>query len=473
MIIFYSIIILIIILGILCSRNYRKHDISLLKSQDHPLILLYPIGFKLLDKFKYTKNLGTDKYLEYIKKLSIIILMLTGICMLCILSISTQSQDSIINNKYITRPQDESNKQILNVYKDDEKVPYEVELSISPKQLSIEELNKKFEMAYDYLLNNILGDNKSLDHITQDLNLITDLSDYDMTVEWYSSDNDIVNYDGKVSNLDFEDNHIEFKTIILNAILLYDENKSEFQIEVVVLPKPLSDDERFINSIKKAVQESDRSSPNQDSVSLPEAVNGSKVKYEVPGEKSSTPIIVIVGLIMTVSLLYGIDKQKKRENFIREKQLRYDYSEVISKLTVLTGAGMTIAKAWEKISIDYKNKREQNNFIKHHVYEEMLITYYQLKSGVSETKAYIEFGRRCNIKEYLKLGALLEQNLKKGTKGLAQMLENESIQAFGERKILARKLGEEASTKLLLPMCIMLIIVMIIVIVPALLSFHI
>jgi len=67
----------------------------------------------------------------------------------------------------------------------------------------------------------------------------------------------------------------------------------------------------------------------------------------------------------------------------------------------------------------------------------------------------------------------LEQNLKKGTKGLAQMLENESLEAFEERKNIAKRLGEEAGTKLLAPMAIMLIIVMIIVIVPALLSFSI
>jgi len=52
------------------------------------------------------------------------------------------------------------------------------------------------------------------------------------------------------------------------------------------------------------------------------------------------------------------------------------------------------------------------------------------------------------------------------------MLEKESLEAFEERKNMAKRLGEEAGIKLLAPMAIMLIIVMIIVIVPAMLSFQ-
>ena len=63
----------------------------------------------------------------------------------------------------------------------------------------------------------------------------------------------------------------------------------------------------------------------------------------------------------------------------------------------------------------------------------------------------------------------MSQNLRKGTKGLTELLKLESIQAFEERKAQAKRLGEEAGTKLLLPMFLMLAVVLVIVIVPALL----
>ena len=51
-------------------------------------------------------------------------------------------------------------------------------------------------------------------------------------------------------------------------------------------------------------------------------------------------------------------------------------------------------------------------------------------------------------------------------------LEEEAERVFLERKNTARKLGEEASTKLLIPMMLMLMVVMGIVIVPAFLSIY-
>ena len=71
----------------------------------------------------------------------------------------------------------------------------------------------------------------------------------------------------------------------------------------------------------------------------------------------------------------------------------------------------------------------------------------------------------------MRLSMLLSQNLRKGNAGLTQLLEKEAEEAFEERKRNARKYGEEAATKLLLPMFLMLMIVMVVIMVPAFLSF--
>ena len=149
-----------------------------------------------------------------------------------------------------------------------------------------------------------------------------------------------------------------------------------------------------------------------------------------------------------------------------------DYSEIVSKLNILSGAGMSILKAWERIVKDYEKKTVRESKARRFAYEEMKITYYEIQSGISEGSAYAAFGRRCNIHEYLKLGTLLEQNVKKGSKGLSKMLEDEVVDAFEQRKNIAKKLGEEAGTKLMIPMMIMLAIVMFIVLVPAFTSFN-
>ena len=94
----------------------------------------------------------------------------------------------------------------------------------------------------------------------------------------------------------------------------------------------------------------------------------------------------------------------------------------------------------------------------------------KIKSGVSEREAYAQFGQRCGLYPYIKLGNILEQNLSKGTKGMKLLLKQETVDAFEERKRIARKRGEEAGTKMLVPMILMMLVVVVIIAVPALMT---
>jgi len=86
---------------------------------------------------------------------------------------------------------------------------------------------------------------------------------------------------------------------------------------------------------------------------------------------------------------------------------------------------------------------------------------------VGELQAYENFGRHCQLSAYRKLSSLIVQNVRKGAKGMQKLLEEEEWEAYEQRKAQARQSGEEASTKLLLPMGIMLVIVLAIMIIPA------
>ncbi len=62
---------------------------------------------------------------------------------------------------------------------------------------------------------------------------------------------------------------------------------------------------------------------------------------------------------------------------------------------------------------------------------------------------------------------LFRSNVRKGSKGMQKLLEEEEWEAYEQRKVRARQAGEEAGAKLLLPMGIMLVIVLVILVVPA------
>lgn len=131
---------------------------------------------------------------------------------------------------------------------------------------------------------------------------------------------------------------------------------------------------------------------------------------------------------------------------------------------------MTVRNVFRKIAGDYQKERQAGGEM-HYVYEEMLLTCHELDSGISESAAYEHFGRRCRMIQYMKFSNLLVQNLRKGSNGILEALRQEAKNAFEDRRNTARKLGEEAGTKLLLPMMLMLGIVMVLIIIPAYFSF--
>ena len=71
----------------------------------------------------------------------------------------------------------------------------------------------------------------------------------------------------------------------------------------------------------------------------------------------------------------------------------------------------------------------------------------------------LSFGRRISMLQYMKFSTLLVQNLKKGSDDLLRRMELEAEDAVRIRRELAKKQGEEAGTKLLLPMMLMLVVV--------------
>lgn len=154
------------------------------------------------------------------------------------------------------------------------------------------------------------------------------------------------------------------------------------------------------------------------------------------------------------------------------KQERIDYG---LKASLMTGQ----YKQWFKIAGEYEKDQKEKEQIsakacgRKKAYEEMVNVMYKISGGASEGECYEEYGIRCNLSEYRKFGMMLSQNLRKGTRGLTELLEREAEDAFEQRKNLAKKAGEEAGTKLMIPLFLMLIIVFAIVIVPAFFSIRI
>ena len=119
--------------------------------------------------------------------------------------------------------------------------------------------------------------------------------------------------------------------------------------------------------------------------------------------------------------------------------------------------------------MEYLEKRDISQ--KRYAYEEVVATWSELSNGVNEVKAYENFGRRMKLLKYMKFSSMLSQNVTKGMEGLLHSLESEAMDAFEDRKELAKQVGEKASTKLLGPMMLLLGIVLMMILIPAAMTF--
>ena len=131
---------------------------------------------------------------------------------------------------------------------------------------------------------------------------------------------------------------------------------------------------------------------------------------------------------------------------------------------------MTVRNVFAKLSEEYLAKTEKGT-PRRFMYEELVKSTRELGTGKSEGEVLESFGKRCSGQEYSRLCALLSQNQKKGNGELLRLLQEESAKAFENRMGAVRKKGEEAGTKLLMPMVLMLLIVMVVIMIPAYMTF--
>lgn len=339
----------------------------------------------------------------------------------------------------------------------------EIAVVIEPQKLREEESRELLEEIRKRMDTYILGENRSLEEVRSDLHLIRRIEGTPVTAEWELDSYEVLNLDGSLRSENLRE---EGSLVELTARLFCNGQEAVYRACARVLPPVLGPEEQFYRELAAAVEKLRKETEEEERQELPLRAQGKELVW-----KENTPldfVWILVLTLLSMGLLYTAgDRELKRKTREREEQMCRDYVRIVGRLTLLLGAGSTVRNAWEMIAADYETRRRQGREELRYAYEEMAFACREMQNGVAEAKAYENFGIRCHVPAYLKLSALLEQNLKKGTKGLAGLLRSEAEEAKAWRRELARRKGEEASTRLLLPMILMLAVVMLFILVPA------
>ena len=337
-------------------------------------------------------------------------------------------------------------------------------LSVPERIMTEAEFREIVPVLAEVLCREILGENSSLREVRSDLNLIKELSGYGVTISWRSQMPEVVSHTGIIDENAGSPMGTE---VILEATLRCGDEFEVLEIPVTVYEKERSWEERFFDSLEQLVQQN----PESETVILPTEFEESPITYRSSSHTTNLFLVLLgaaAAVILHLKEQNDLQEAKKR----REEQLTLAYQDLVSSFLILTGAGYSPKEAWRKMTKDmetsFEGETAERNLV---LLREMKITINQMETGIPETRAYADFGKRCGIRCYIRFASLLESCVQTGGKNLRNLLEAEMEEAFKQRADLAKRKGEEASSKLLLPLFGMLSVVMVMVAAPAFLSF--
>jgi len=152
-------------------------------------------------------------------------------------------------------------------------------------------------------------------------------------------------------------------------------------------------------------------------------------------------LIVLLAVIGSVMLVWYMDEIMKDKLTERREELMRDFPKVLSKMTLLVNSGMIMREAWQKVA-------ENGEGV---IYDEMRLTLTEQQMGITELDSYKNFADRCNVKEIRRFISTLIQNMQKGNAEMTYFLKELTDEMWEFKKANAKKQGETANSKLLLP----------------------
>lgn len=406
------------------------------------------------------------RILEYRAEKIRMVLMLVFIGSILALAMGMyQQQEDRVNGKGEIRRNTWKEGSFLVELAAESAVTENLSIMIEPKSLTAAEAARLADEVFAQLPGVILQNNAALEQITGSLKLVSRLDDYPFEINWDSDRLQVVKPTGEVVN---DRIGPEGETVVLTAALTWQSPKEKIaftkEIPLVVYPKPPSGREQWRESLLQAVADGGSESADSDFFTLPLVVEGQPVTWR---ERIGTDNVYlwVISIMAAGALFYAKDDELRKKVRRRNRQAEDDYPELVRKMALYLGAGMTIKKAWRQMTDDYlKHKDKEKSRV---LYEEMLISLRELNNGWPEQEVYFRFGKRLGGNRYRKFMGLLSSHLQKGNRNLLTALREEADLALEERKNLARVTGEEMGTRLLLPMMLMLLVVVVIIMVPA------
>ena len=164
-------------------------------------------------------------------------------------------------------------------------------------------------------------------------------------------------------------------------------------------------------------------------------------------------LLVAAGLFFTVLIVMYCLQNMKNKVSARTEECEDQLSEVVSTMAVLVNSGMILKDAWIQVAESGTGA----------IYDLMRQASDRMKNGLPTSDAIYLFGKLSNSTDIKKFTSLLLQSMEKGGSEITIFLANQSSEMWQLKRQRMLRKGEQASTKLLVPIVLIFLGVIIVV----------
>jgi len=443
-------------------------------------VIKFLSGEKLHDEMRllYSQKEAVFREKEHIEKniKRFLLIILIGCFLSTLIIIRADINPVLEGGNRIKREGFEGEKRNVTVYllseNSDKKIP--INIMVSNMKYSPEEIEDKSELLIRLIEKEITGKNSSTDYINSSMNLPKRIEGYPFEISWKSDNPLIIDRSGDINfeklEKELESTGEDSVITSLTASIKYEDYQKDIKIPVRIFLPEKSPEEELMKAVNETISEIDKSTRDADEIILPHTVNGIGLSYSEEANYTAVSILVL-SIVTAVCIYISSNSEINKEVKKRNEQMEMDYPRIINRYALYYSAGMHTKAVWKAICSDYR-KQVSRNGERRYAFEEMLRAEAAMADGVGDLSVYNEFASNCGIRKYRHFVSLIEQSLKKGKEQMGDIMLKEADDAVNERLNMAKIKGEEAGTKLLLPMFLMLLVVLIIVIVPAVVNLN-
>lgn len=174
-------------------------------------------------------------------------------------------------------------------------------------------------------------------------------------------------------------------------------------------------------------------------------------------DDSMAVIVPIFGVVAVIAVYDSGANAMNKELKKRSEDCLLEFSNVVSKLSLIMGCGLNLRNAWFNVAYSKEGP----------IYDLMKAACNAMNNGVSEADAIYAFGIQSNTPQIRKFAGILIQSSDKGGSDLTVFLKQQSTELWSNKRQMMLKKGDEAAAKLLVPTMLMLAGILIIIIASA------